>query len=163
MFHVVATAIVEKDGKYLIARRSLDEEKFPGRWTVPGGTLDREDLEACAPNEVGVRYEVLEGCIRREVREEVGLGIGPLGYLVSLAYPKRAGPALCISLWAPHESGEVRLSEELIDHAWVTLEEAKGYDLIPGILAELFQLEDVLAGRRRSWEEYERLEAEGKS
>ena len=36
---VVATAIVVKDGKFLIVKRAPHEKAFPNRWTVPGGKL----------------------------------------------------------------------------------------------------------------------------
>ena len=36
--YVVSTAIlVNKEGKFLIARRAEWEKAFPGKWTVPGG------------------------------------------------------------------------------------------------------------------------------
>ena len=36
---VVATAIIEKGGKFLIAKRAAREIVFPNKWTVPGGKL----------------------------------------------------------------------------------------------------------------------------
>jgi len=36
LLHEVAiTAIVVKDGKYLITRRVMTKKRFPGKWTVP--------------------------------------------------------------------------------------------------------------------------------
>ena len=43
-FEVVITAIIIKDGKYLITRRSPEKKRFPGMWVVPGGHLDPEDF-----------------------------------------------------------------------------------------------------------------------
>jgi hypothetical protein len=42
-------------------------------------------------------------------------------------------------MYGDWESGEVQLSqpEELSDHAWVTLEEAKEYDLIENIYEQI--------------------------
>ncbi len=45
---------------------------------------------------------------------------------------------LIVSLHADHDNGEVKLQEEeLTDHAWVTLEEAKDYDLIENIWEQI--------------------------
>ena len=46
-------------------------------------------------------------------------------------------PVITLSYWAPYKSGEVKLCKNLTDHAWVTIEEAKNYDLIDGIWEEL--------------------------
>ena len=53
-------------------------------------------------------------------------------------------PVLTLSYWAPWQSGEVRLCKDLTDYAWVSLEEAKGHDLIEGIWDELRQVDDIL-------------------
>ncbi len=43
LHRIVSTAIIYKDNKYLLVRRSLDRKVFPGRWTVPGGGLEADD------------------------------------------------------------------------------------------------------------------------
>ena len=43
LHEVVITAIVVKDGKYLITRRGPKRKRFPGMWTVPGGRLQVGD------------------------------------------------------------------------------------------------------------------------
>ena len=43
LHEVAIAAIVVKDGKYLIARRSTSKKRFPGLWTVPGGKLETKD------------------------------------------------------------------------------------------------------------------------
>lgn len=42
---VVATCIVEKDGKFLIVKRAPHEKAFPNKWTVPGGKLVLTEYE----------------------------------------------------------------------------------------------------------------------
>lgn len=142
-YFIVATAIVIKDGKYLIAKRSMEEEKFPGMWTVPGGTIEESDHTK--PNTHGLMYEVTEEALRREVKEEVGLELGELKYLTSLVYKKKKGYAMCLSFYAEHKSGEVVLDDELIDHAWVSLDEMKNYNLIAGIDEELELVEKTIS------------------
>lgn len=68
--NVVATAIIVKDGKYLIARRSEDEDNFPGLWTVPGGTLEREDYTERKKDTADHWYDVVEDLDEGE-KEEV--------------------------------------------------------------------------------------------
>ncbi len=96
---VVATAIVEHDGKYLIAKRAPHEKAFPDKWTVPGGKLVRPD-----------------------------------GF-----------PVVTLSYGAKYKSGKVKLCKDLTEHAWVTAEEAKKYDLIEGIADEIEQFHRMVA------------------
>jgi 8-oxo-dGTP diphosphatase len=148
--YVVATAIVMKDGKYLIAKRSAREKAFPSRWTVPGGKLElKEYSNKPADTPAGQWYNALENLVRREVREEVGLEINNIRYLTSLVFvrPDKV-PTLVVSLFAEHAEGEVTLCEDLTEHKWVSLEEAKGYDLIDGIYEEMEMVGRHLKGEK---------------
>jgi hypothetical protein len=49
-----------------------------------------------------------------------------------------------LSYFAPYVSGEVIKTEEAVEHAWVTFEEAKNYDLIDGILNEIQMVDKIL-------------------
>ena len=71
--YVVVTAIIIKDGKYLIAKRADHEKVFPNKWTVPGGKLERDDYEKRDTDTGDHWYNVFETLVRREVDEEVGL------------------------------------------------------------------------------------------
>ena len=37
LHRITSTAIIHKDGRYLILRRSLEKKAFPGKWTGAGG------------------------------------------------------------------------------------------------------------------------------
>jgi 8-oxo-dGTP pyrophosphatase MutT (NUDIX family) len=56
-------AFITKNGKLLVIRRAASDPVNPLRWEVPGGRIEPGEL--------------LDDCIRREVREEVGLEIVP--------------------------------------------------------------------------------------
>ncbi len=70
-------------------------------------------------------------------------------YLTSLVFKRPDGiPTIVISLFADYHKGQVKLCPDLVDHAWVTLEEAENYDLIDGIYEELEMLNKILNGQK---------------
>ena len=81
---LVAAAVIEKDGKILIAQRKKGW-RFAGKWEFPGGKIE--------PNETP------EECLRRELREELGIEteIGDFFCVSTYRIPSRNGPASCIS------------------------------------------------------------------
>jgi len=152
--YIVATCIVVKDGKFLIAKRSEEEERWPGRWTVPGGKLEKDEyMKRPHDTKEGQWYNVFEDLVRREVKEEVGLDIKNIKYLTSLAFKREDGvPTIIVSLYADNDEGAITLSDELTDYRWITIEEAENYDLIDGIYEELEMLDRVLKGEEiREW------------
>lgn len=154
LLHEVAiTAIVVKDGKYLITRRVPTKKRFPGKWTVPGGKLETSDYANLPKDTEDCWYNVLERVVRREVKEETGLEIRKIAYVTSLATIDKEGtPVLIISCMADWESGEVVLQESETDkYAWVSFEESKDYDLIGGIREELQMTEARRRGDRSEW------------
>tara|TARA_Y100000034_G_C6833283_1_gene376334 strand:- start:284 stop:811 length:528 start_codon:yes stop_codon:yes gene_type:complete len=157
--HIVAiTGIIVKDGRYLITRRSLDRKAFPGMWTVPGGRLELNDYINEKKDTADHWYNILEKVLKREVMEEAGIGIEGIRYLTSMTFMRGEDPCLIISLFADHANGEVVLNEESIDYKWVSLEEARNYDLIEGIYEELEMLDRLLKGESvGEWEKEEVL------
>lgn len=144
LHEVAITAIVVKDGKYLITRRCLTKKRFPGQWTVPGGRLEAKDYLALPRDTEFYWYNVLERTLRREVQEESGLDIDNIEYVTSLATVHAVDntPSLVISCSADYVSGEVKLQPgETDEYAWVSLEEAKNYKLLDGIYDELVMVE----------------------
>ncbi len=145
IFFISVTGIVMKDGKFLITRRSDKEKAFPGRWTVPGGKMERNDYTSRMPNNAGLWYEVGEDVLRREVKEEVNLDINNVRYVTSIAYERPDGHhCVIISYACDHKEGDIKLCPALTEYAWVTLEEAKKYDLIEGIYDELVLVSKLL-------------------
>jgi len=153
LHEIVITAIIVKDGKYLITRRSKNKKRFPGMWTVPGGHLEVEDYINLPRDTEFYWYNVLEKVLRREVKEEVGLEINNIEYVTSLATVHADGnPSLVISCMADYVSGEIKLQEEETDQfAWVSLEEAKKHNLIDGIYDELVMTDNKIRGVKSEW------------
>lgn len=144
--HFVAiTGIIIRDGKFLIAKRAPHEKAFPNKWTVPGGKLVRSEYENLHREYSHPQwYNVVEWVLRKEIREEVGLEIEKPKYLTDLVFIRPDGyPVLTISYWAKYKSGEVKLCKDLTEYAWVTVHEAKKYDLIEGIWEEIRDVDQL--------------------
>ncbi len=145
--YIVVTGIIVKDGKFLITKRAPTEKAFPNQWTVPGGKLELNDY-AKRPKDTSAHwYNIFEDLLKREVMEEVGLKISNIGYVTSLSYIRSDSiPTIIVSLFADYNGGEIKLCPALTEYAWITLEEAKNYDLIEGIYEELEMLDKLLKG-----------------
>lgn len=111
--HLVACALIEKEGRILLAQRK-EGMKLGLKWEFPGGKLEEG--------------ESVEECIVREIREELNLDIAVL-YRMKENYHsyEYAGihlfPCVCVVT-----GGELLLR----DHAevrWITPEEIFSYDL----------------------------------
>jgi len=137
---IAITGIIRNvDGKYLICKRSPNEKAFPNKWCVPGGKIETKDFIDTPKDTQDHWFDIFEKTLMREVKEEVGLLIKNIGYISNLAFIHPNGnSAMIVSLHADHDDGDVKLQEdELTEHAWVTLEEAKEYDLIENIWEQI--------------------------
>ncbi|MHB8108908.1 MAG: (deoxy)nucleoside triphosphate pyrophosphohydrolase [Syntrophorhabdaceae bacterium] len=107
----VTAAIIEKDGRILIARR---KHAYMGyHWEFPGGKLEDN--------------ETLEECLKREIREELGIAIS-VGALIS-ARKNVVNCQVAIILYAYHAKylcGEITLSDH-DEIAWVLPEDLPKY------------------------------------
>lgn len=148
---MTTTLIYKPDRTYLITKRALHKKAHPGMWTIPGGGLTVDDYINTPQSEHGENlwYNVLESSTKREIKEETGLEIGKPKVLIDLTFIRPDGiPVFCLSCYAAYIGGEVTIDldpeGDTTDFAWVTLEEAKKYDLIPGILDEIRQVDEIL-------------------
>ncbi len=145
--YLVVTGILVKDGKFLITKRTETEKAFPGRWTVPGGKLEVLDYSLKEKDTLHHWYNIFEGILKREIKEEVNIEIENINYVTSMVYVRSDGiPCIIVSLWAEPQTFDVKLCDSLSDFAWVSLEESKNYDLIEGIYEELEMLNKKLNG-----------------
>jgi 8-oxo-dGTP diphosphatase len=145
LHRIVSTAIIRKERKYLIVKRSPNKKVFPGRWTVPGGGLEVSDYINTPKTTPDAWYYAIENSLKREIIEEAGLEVDNLKYLLDLVFIRPDDiPVATLSYHCDWKSGDVKLNEENTDFKWVTAEEAKNYDLIEGILEEIEMVDKII-------------------
>lgn len=111
----VAAGLIVGDGRYLVARRKPDAH-LGGLWEFPGGK--------CEPG------ESLEDCLRRELREELGIEVGEPAFcrVIRHAYPEKV--VEIHFFWCSVASGAVQAlgCDEV---RWVTPQEMAGLEFPP--------------------------------
>jgi 8-oxo-dGTP diphosphatase len=120
----VLAAILEKDGKFLIARRKKGD-RFEGLWEFPGGKLE--------PGETP------EEGLKRELREEFSIEASVEDLLCSVRYTSPAYSLELLAYKVNHVAGRFRLHEH-DDIRWVPLEETRRYPLAEPDVAIVRQL-----------------------
>lgn len=155
LHRIAITGIIwkqDEDGtrRYLITKRSPTKKAWPNKWTVPGGGLETTDYmstEATYQNTESPQwYNAVETTLRREIREEVGVEVEDVQYLLDLAFIRPDGiPAIVLSFYCKYVSGDVVLDEDATEFAWVTAAEVGNYELIQGIDHEIQMVEERLS------------------
>ena len=90
MFKVTA-AVIEKDGKVLIAKRRAGD-RHGGRWEFPGGKIDAG--------------ETPEACLKRELKEELGIEAEIGEFICRSSFKYMLVPLELLVYKARHISGE---------------------------------------------------------
>lgn len=108
---IIAAAIIKKDEKIFIARRTK-KDGCEGLWEFPGGKL-----------EAG---ETLQECLAREMNEEFGISVTVGDYACSSNFSLRGQPAEMCMFWVHEFTGEIELREHSAG-AWVTAAELSNY------------------------------------
>ena len=127
----VVAAIIERDGKILLAQRPASGDQ-PGLWEFPGGKVEPGESQPQA--------------LARELREELGIKAQPTTYIAS---QRKAVSGRIINLHAwlvPAFDGRITA----IEHsalAWVYPEEALNYDLAPADIPLLAAFRALRAAR----------------
>lgn len=134
----ITCIIYNKEGKFLVTKRSPHKKVHPGKWHVPGGGLTTDDYTNEPPTHIGQWYGAVINALKREIKEEVNVEIGEAKYLLDLTFIRPDGiPVLVLSYYAPYISGDVKLDEDAVEYKWVSLSEAQEMDFIDGICEEL--------------------------
>lgn len=123
---VIVNAIVEKDGKILVSQRSFEEEHEGGKWTIPGGKIDRTE---------GNVFNVVEKTCAREVEEETGVIIKENIYLITNNTFIRSNgqhviALICLCHW---KSKEPQALEDTVNVKWISENEIGSFEFAPNV------------------------------
>jgi len=117
MFYLASHALIRRDGKILATRRSHLNDYMPGKWDLPGGTVEEG--------------ETTEQALVREVKEETDLDVVPLKPIFVHPTGSPARPTVQIVFECEYVSGEVILDPEEHDgFGWFGRDELMGLDAI---------------------------------
>ncbi len=110
----VVAALIKRNNKVLIAKRSTGDENVFGKWEFPGGKVEKDETE--------------EEAIEREIKEEFEMNIVAKKFIVNniCEYPsKKVDLRLyeCVYL-----NGEFKLHDHS-EYKWVEIEKLLDYDL----------------------------------
>jgi len=141
--YVSITGIIRKGSKYLICKRSPNEKAFPSKWCVPGGKIEQKDFINTNKDTNDHWLDIFEKILMKEIKEETNLEITNIGYVSSLVFIRPNGfSTIIVSLYADYLNGNIRLDpNELVDYKWVTIKEAKEFDLIENIYEQIITVE----------------------
>ncbi|MFA6518886.1 MAG: NUDIX domain-containing protein [Candidatus Shapirobacteria bacterium] len=123
---VIVNAVVEKDGKILVSQRSFEEAHEPGKWTIPGGKIDKTE---------GNIFNIIEKTCAREIEEETGIKIKEnIQLMTNNTFIRSNGQhviaLICLCHW---ESGEAQALEDTIGIKWISKDEIDKFDFAPNV------------------------------
>ncbi len=139
-FHIVLiSAWVEKDGKYLMAKRGRNEPQAPGTWSTPGGKMENEDGPDTVMNH-----------LKKEVEEEVGIKVkDEMEFINSNSFTRVDNAHVVHFIFlCKWDSGEAKPLEDTEEVKWFTLEELKSAPLEKWKKREVESLERFLAKKQ---------------
>lgn len=128
-FHIVLVkGWVEKDGKFLLAKRAATELHMPGVWSLPGGKIDKGNEK--------VQPHIVEKTLKREIKEEVGIDIEDEVGLVYTSSFTRVDSAHVVNLTflCRYKAGEAKALEETAEVRWFSLDELQNFAEAPDFL-----------------------------
>jgi 8-oxo-dGTP diphosphatase len=107
----VTAAVIEADGRVLIGRRKAG--RFSGRWEFPGGKIEEG--------------ETPEGCLTRELREELGIEARVGAFLLSTIHSYSHATIELLTYRAEILSGTISLQDHT-EVRWVAKGDLQNYD-----------------------------------
>jgi len=119
----VAAAIIVKKGKILIAKRR------EGKWEFPGGRIEKG--------------ETPEECLKREIEEELMLGLTNIKFFTTVKYTYSFGEVV-LYVFIANCSGKIVMKEHE-DVRWIGLEELNNFDFME---ADKKVIEEIIKRRK---------------
>jgi 8-oxo-dGTP diphosphatase len=115
--HGVECAVVNKNGDFLLLKRSPDKKLFPNKWFVVGAypLSENDDFESIA---------------HRELVDELGID-GNILKSGKIIKNSNHGMAVVVhSFLAEISDSNIKLNDEHTEFKWVKLEEIKNFDTV---------------------------------
>jgi len=123
-FYVAAHGLIRKygDAKYLVTKRSADNDYMPNKWDIPGGTIDAGETAIMA--------------LKREIHEETRLDIDKIDikYVYTNLDPlpdKQYFQIVFECIMYICQPDAVVLDSEHSEYKWLTINEMNELDLMP--------------------------------
>lgn len=117
---ITSLVIVSEEGKFLLGKRSMDEDVFPGLWSIPGGKVESGHRQ----------LDVLENNVTKEVLEEFGVKVAVDSYIQS--HSNGRGKIYIIFKGSITE-GIPEPLEDTDEVAWYKFEDIKEESLCPEV------------------------------
>ncbi|OGZ67916.1 MAG: hypothetical protein A3D35_03130 [Candidatus Staskawiczbacteria bacterium RIFCSPHIGHO2_02_FULL_34_9] len=123
---ILVNGVVFRGNKVLVSQRSWEELHEPGKWTIPGGKVEKTK---------GGIFKIIEKTLKDEVKEETGVDIkGKVELVTNNTFIRSTGQhvvALIFKCW--YESGKAIPLEDTINCKWVTIGEVKKMKFAPNV------------------------------
>lgn len=126
MHLVLVNAVVEKNGKILISQRSFEETHGPGKWTIPGGKVEKTS---------GNVWNIIEQTLTGEALEETGIEIQNKVYLIADNTLIRSTGQHVVALifLCFYKAGKAKPLEDTINVRWISPEEIDQFQFAPNV------------------------------
>ena len=124
LFIVNVEGAILRGERYLMILRGEKENHAAGTLSMPGGKVELDEIGD----------DVLEGALRREVREEVGLELSSIQYLESKSFIADDGERVVdIVFLCACEEGEAVIGdpEEVAELHWLSAQEVYAHSKTP--------------------------------
>jgi len=122
-----------KDDKILISQRGLNEKHDPGKWTIPGGKVEKTE---------GNIWNILENTLKREIKEEVDLEVtdNNIKLITNNTFIRTGGQHVIALIFICYWScGEAKPCEDTEAIAWISEQDLDLYDFSPNVKEYLIQ------------------------
>ncbi len=121
-YHTVTGIVTHKDN-ILILKKAPDDRNYPNKWSFCSGFIKE--------------FEPAEESVLREIKEETNLNAKIIkhGKIIEILDKDKRWVVACYLCLS--NSKDVKLCHENTEFKWVTKEELKNYDFVPGLEKEI--------------------------
>lgn len=140
---ILVNAVVEKDGKILVSQRSWEETHEPGKWTIPGGKVEKT---------AGNVWNIVEKTLKSEVMEETGIEItNQVSLLTNNTFIRSTGQhVVALTFLCRWKSGEAKPLEDTIGTNWISRVDLKTMEFAPNVVLYIKKGFDLIGKYRHN-------------